>query len=268
MRSLADNRRICRQLTAGDGAAILVADFQPFNGAPRLSQLLSEQAVGRRIYQVDPLGALSDDRLYAPLQELGNESAAMFCSVESPEVTDQRVFVVGHCSAAALCLHLASRLVGAREVTAILVQPSWPGTEHITDQFAEFQAKLGAGSSRPYPDLEGDPWNRVEGMEQLLREGLAELAARSGLSPATPAFSDLLVTYRSWLAFLLACRNDQPAKAPSDAVRVLALTNEPDFALPGTDSGRCRITPLPPLEQPDGVTPELARLVLDQIMSC
>lgn len=267
MRSFADTGRICRQLTAGDGAAVLVADFQTFNEAPRLSRLLSDEAGGRRIYQVDPLGALSGDRLYASLPELADESAAMFCSLESPDVTNQRVFVVSHCGAAALCMHIASRLAAAREVTAILVQPSWPGDEHIAERFAEFQAKLGAGS-RPCPDLEGDPWCCVAGIEQLLREELAQLAARLGLSAATPAFSDLRATYRAWLSFLLACRNDQPATAPSDAVDVLVLTDEPEFVFPGAGPARYRITPPPPLERPDAVTPELAKLVLDEITSC
>lgn len=244
MRSFADTGRICRQLTAGDGAAILVADFQAFNGAPRLSRLLSDLAVGQRIYQVDPLGVLSGDRLYASVPELADESAAVFCSFESSEVTSQRVFVVSHCSAAGLGLHIASRLAGAQEVTPILVRPSWPGTEHIAYRFAEFQANLGAGS-RPCPDLDGDPWGCVAGIEQLLREGLAELAARHGLEAAAPAFSELLASYRASLSFLLACRNDRPARTLSDAVTVLEPTDEPR----------------------DAVTPELARLVLDQITS-
>lgn len=267
MPRFSDTGRICHQLTAGDGPAILVADFQAFNGAPRLSRLLSDKAAGQRIYQVDPLGALSGERLYASLPELADESAAIFSSLESSEAADPRVFIVSHCSAAALCMQIASRLAGAREVTAILVQPSWPGTPHIAEQFAEFYAKLGAGS-RPCPDLEGDPKCCVAGIEQLLREGLAELAERRGLSADTPAFSDLLVSYRAWLSFLLACRNDLPAKALADAIGVLALTDEPDFVLPGAVPGRCRITPPPSLEHPDGVTPELAELVLDQIMSC
>lgn len=267
MRSFADSGRICRQLTVGDGAAILVADFQAFNGTPRLSRLLSDEVAGQRTFQVDPLGVLSGDRLYASLPELADEFAAVFCSFESCEITDQRVFVVSHCSAAGLCMHIASRLAGAHEVTAILVQPSWPGTEHIAYRFAEFQANLGAGC-RPCPGLDGDPWCCVAEIEQLLREGLAELAARLGLDAATPAFSELLASYRASLSFLLACRNDRPAKTYSDAVTVLVLTDEPDFVVPGTGPVRCRITPPPPLERRDAVTPELAKLVLDQIMSC
>lgn len=261
MRSFADAGRICRQLTTGDGAAILVVDFPALNGAPRLSHLLSEKAVGQRTYQVDPLGVLSGDRLYASLQEMADESAAM---LESSEARNQRMFVVSHCSAAGLGLGIASRLVGAREVTAILVQPSWPGTEHVAERFTEFQRKLDAGN-HPCPDLEDDPRSCIAGMENILRGGLVKLAARLDLDAASPAFSNLLATYRAWLSFLLACRNDQPAKTPADAVTLVALTDEPDFVVSGTVPGRCRITPPPALEQPDAVTPELAQLVLDQI---
>jgi hypothetical protein len=266
MRPVAGTRPICSQLSSGAGAAILVADFEPLNAAPRLSQLLADAAAGQPVYQVDPRGALSGDRLYAAVPELADETAAIFRSGESTATTDQRVFVVGHCSAAALSLQIASRLTGDREVTAILVQPTWPGTEHVTERFAEFQGKLGAGG-RPCPDLHGDPWSCVAGMEQLMREGLGGLATRLGLGAAPPAFSKLLVSYRSWLAFLLACRNDQPAKAPSGAVAVSVLTDQPDFILPGTGPDRCRITPPPSAEQPDAVTPDLAKLVLDQVMS-
>lgn len=280
MRHVAGTGRIYSQLSSGDGPAILVADFQALNAAPRLSQLLSDAATGQRIYQVDPRSALSGDRLYASLPELADEAAAAFLSGESSatessvtessatesSATDQRAFVVSHCSAAGLSLRIASRLSDAREVTAILVQPTWPGTDHVVEGFAEFQGKLGAGGQH-CPDLDGDPWSCVAGMEQRMREGLAELAERLGLGTPPLAFSELLVSYRTWLAFLLACRNDQPATAPSDAVAVSVLTDEPDFVLPGTGPGRCRITPPPPAERPDDVTPDLAKLVLDQVMS-
>src|SRR5262249_13246714 len=162
-------------------------------------------------------GALSGDRLYASLPDLADETAAIFRSSESAAATDQRVFVVSHCTAVGLSLRIASRLSGTREVTAILVQPTWPGTDHVTQLFAAFQGKLGAGG-HPCPDLDGDPWSCVAGMEQLMREELAGLAKRLGFGTPPRAFSDLLVSYRTWLAFLLACRNDQPAKAPSDGV--------------------------------------------------
>lgn len=266
MQAVVGTRPLCSRLSSGDGAAILVADFQPLTAAPRLSQLVSEAAAGHPVYQVDPRGALSGDRLYAALPELADETAALFRSGASSAASDQRVFVVGHCSASALSLQIAGRLTGDREVTAILVQPTWPGTDHVTERFAEFQGKLGVGSL-PCPDLDGDPWSCVAGMEQLMSEGLARLATRLGLSKAPLAFSELLVSYRTWLAFLLACRNDQPVKVPGDAVAISVLTDEPDFVVPGTVPGRCRITPPPPAERPDAVTPELAKHVLDQVNS-
>jgi hypothetical protein len=263
MRSVASTGSTCNQLSSGDGATLLVADFQTLNGEPRLSQLLSEAATGQRIYQVDPRSALSGDRLYAPMTELADEIAALFRSGQSAAAPDQPMAVVGHCTAAGLALRIASCLSDTREVSAILVGPTWPDAAHITERFAEFQGKLGV-SGQPCPDLEGDPWSCVAGMEQLMREGLAALAERLGLS--TPlAFSEMLVSYRTWLAFLLACRNDQPPKMPSDGVAVSVLTDEPGFVLPGTCPGRCRITPLPATERPDAATPDLAKLVLDLV---
>jgi hypothetical protein len=215
---------------------------------------------------VDPRGALSGDRLYATLPDLAEETAAIFRSGESAAATEQRAFVVSHCSAAGLSLRIASLLSSDREVTAILVQPTWPGAEHIAERFADFQGKLGAGS-RPCPDLDGDPWSCIAEIERLMTEDLTGLAARLGFSAVPLAFSELRVSYRTWLAFLLACRNDQPAIAPSAAVAVSVLTDESGFVLPGAAPGRCRITPPPPAEQPDAVTPELATAVLDQISS-
>lgn len=258
---------LCSQLSFGDGAAILVADFHTMNGTPRLSQLLGDAAAGQSVYQVDPRGALSGDRRYASLPDLADETAAIFGSEESRAATGSPVFVVGHCSAAALSLRVADRLAGDREVTVVLVQPTWPDTDHVTDCFAEFQAKLGVGDL-PCPDLDGDPRCCVAGMEKLMWEGLAGVATRLGFATAPRPFSELLVTYRTWLAFLLACCNDQPVPVPSDAVAMSVLTDDPDFVLPGTAPGRCRITPPPPAERHDAVTPELAKLVLEQIGGC
>ncbi|HJP77558.1 MAG TPA: hypothetical protein VJ914_25030 [Pseudonocardiaceae bacterium] len=264
MRAVVDTRPICSRLSSGDGAAILVADFQPLTAAPRLSELLRDAGVGQPVYQVDPRGALAGDRLYAAVPELADEAATVFRAESSAAIT--RVFVVGHCSASALALQIANRLSADREVTAILVQPTWPGTEHVTERFAEFQGKLGV-ADLPCPDLDGDPWSCIAGMEALMSEGLAGLAKRLGLTKAPLAFSELLVSYRTWLAFLLACRNDQTAKEPSDAVTVSVLTDDPGFVVPGTVAGRCRITPPPPAARPDAVTPELAKAVLEQIDS-
>ncbi|MET7468236.1 hypothetical protein ACFYON_07850 [Micromonospora sp. NPDC005686] len=265
MRPVAGTGQLCSQLSSGDGAEVLVTDFQALNGTPRLSQLLGKMATDQRIYQVDPRGALSGGRLYASLAELADEAAALF-RAESSAAGDQRLFVVSHCSAAALSLRIAGHLSAVREVTAILVQPTWPGTEHVVEGFSEFQAKLGAGG-QPCPDLDGDPWSCVAEMEQLMRAEMTELAKRHGLDSAPLAFSELLVSYRTWLAFLLACRNDRPAEPPAEAVEVTVLTDDPHFVLPGTGPGRYRITPPPTRDRPDDVTPELARLVLDQIES-
>ena len=262
MQAVVGTQPLCSRLSSGDGAAVLVADFQPLTAAPRLSRLVSDAASDHSVYQVDPRGAVSGDRRYAGLPELADETAAVFRSDDSS--TDQPVFIVGYCSATALTLQIAERLAGEREVTAILVQPTWPGTEHVTERFDEFQGKLGLGG-RSLPDLDGDPWSWVAEMEQRMNEGLAGVATRLGLNEAPLAFSELLVSYRTWLAFLLACRNDQSEKVPSDAVAISVLTDEPGFVLPGSVPERCRIVPPPPGERPDAITPDLAKRLLDEV---
>src|SRR5437870_4457200 len=62
-----DGDLIVRQLAAGAAKPILVADFQAFSSAPRLSDLVSDRAGGRPVYQIDPLEALSRDRPYISL---------------------------------------------------------------------------------------------------------------------------------------------------------------------------------------------------------
>lgn len=266
-RAPADTGALVRRLSAGDGPAVLVADFQALSAAPRLSQLMTDVATGQRIHQVDPRGALSGDRLYAAVPELADETVALFGADESgTSAADQRVFVVGHCSSTGLAVRVANSLAGTADVTAVLVEPTWPDTAHVAACFAEFQGKLGGGD-RACPDLDVDPWSCVAGMDQLMTEDLAAMATRLGLKTAPPAFTELRVSYRTWLAFLLACRNDQPAVVPGDGVAVSVLSDEPGFVLPGTTAGRCRIAPLPPGLEPAAVTPELAGLVLDQIIS-
>jgi hypothetical protein len=61
----------------------------------------------------------------------------------------------------------------------------------------------------------------------------------------------------------------RPHMLTTDDADILILNDRahPGFVLPGSGPGRCRITPPPPAERPDAVTPDLARLVLDQIVS-
>jgi hypothetical protein len=62
--------RILRRLNPGDANPILVADFQAMSMAPRLSETLSERIHGQAVFQIDPIGVLSEERLYVPLPEL------------------------------------------------------------------------------------------------------------------------------------------------------------------------------------------------------
>jgi hypothetical protein len=252
---------IIRQLSAGGAEPVLVADFQPFSATPRISELLSGWDDGRPVYQIDPLAALSHDQLYISLPDLTAACAEAFLSSQP---AGGHIFVVGHCSAAALSLHLARLLESRREVTVILVRPSWPGEDVIRDRFAEFLANMGA-ANRPCPDLDGDPCSSVGRLEQVLRDELVLTAAAQGLDGSTGAFSDLLVRYRAWLAFLLACRNDPPGTWATETSTIRVLTDAPaDAAIPGLSPGACHVSRLPVLDHDYSLT-ELAEAVFAQL---
>lgn len=136
-----DGDMILRRLVDGAAKPVLVADFQAFSSAPRLSHLVGDRAQGRPVYQVDPLEALSQDRPYISLADLAAEAAGSF---GRSQPADGPAFVIGYCSAAALSMHIATLLAHSREATAVLLRPSWPDTEVIKGTFATLAANLGA----------------------------------------------------------------------------------------------------------------------------
>lgn len=213
------------QLSAGDAEPVLVADFQTFSTEPRLGALLADGSRGRPVYQVDPLTALTGSRVYFSLPELAQACADRFRSLNSDAAP---MFVVGYCSAAAMALHVAKLLEPQREVTVILVQPSWPGEKDIQARLAEYMASMGAANSS-CSELGGDPCRAIARLEQAMRVRLEAVAAANGLDGSAP-FGDLLARYRSWLAFLLACRNDSSESRAPGTSTVKILTDEPAAA--------------------------------------
>lgn len=261
MTSTASAELILRQIGVGDAGPVLVADFQAFTTAPRLSMLLSGRAHGRPVYQIDPIGALAHDRLYIPVPELAAASVGAFHASRPPS---GHVFVVGHCTSAGLTLHIARLLESCRKVTAILVLPTWPDSEHIRVRFAEFQANIGV-TNLPCPDLDGDPGRSVARMELILRDALATLAASHALDGSADVFSDLLAWYRGWLAFLLACQKDLPAeRAPKAATVKVLAGSRGTVVVPGLDPDAYEICRMPILDGEDPVTSDVAELVIAQ----
>lgn len=253
---------ILTRLAAGAAKPVLVADFQAFSSAPRLSRLISDQVEGRPVYQVDPLGALSRDRPYISLADLAAEAAGSFARSQPP---DGPAFVVGYCSAAALSVRIAALLARSREATAILLRPSWPGPGAIEEQFATLAANVGA-PHLSCPGLDGDPGRCVRRMADLLRAELEALVISQGLDGSDDTFGELLLTYRSWLAFLLACRNDSPDGSAAGATAVTVLTEAPDgVTVPGLPAGAFEVSPLPALDDDNPVTPEVIELLAAKI---
>lgn len=253
---------LLRQLGSGAADPVLVADFQAFSSATRLSELLSERMVDQPVFQIDPLGLLSGNRLYASLPELAAASADAF---QRSGAEHGQVVVVGHCSAAGLALRVADLLAARRTVTAVLVQPSWPDDEHVTTRFAEFGARLGM-AARPCPDLDADPCQVVSAMEQALREETVALAVSRGLDASAGVFADLLAWYRSWLAFLLACRNDTLTERAAGGAAVTVLSDSPGpVTFAGIGKRAYRVCEFPALAQAGTATHELADLVAPHV---
>lgn len=250
---------ILQPLVAGAAKPVLVADFQAFSSAPRLSHMVSGRAAGRPVYQVDPLDALSQDRPYISIADLAAEAVDSFTSSQP---ADGPVFVIGYCSAAALAVHIATLLARSREATAVLLRPSWPDAKGIEEQFAMLAANVGA-RQLSCPELDGDPDSCVRRMAELLRAEIAALVTAQGLDASADTFGELLLTYRSWLAFLLACRNDSPERRAGGTAAVTVLTEAPDHAsVPGLPPGEFSVTPLPPLGDDNPVTPEVVDRVV------
>jgi hypothetical protein len=254
---------IVRQLAAGAAKPVLVADFQAFSSAPRLSHLVSGRAEGRPVYQVDPLDALSQDRPYISIADLAAEAVGSFARSQP---ADGPAIVIGYCSAAALSMHIATLLARSRDATAVLLRPTWPDTEGIEATFATLAANLGA-RELACPDLDGDPDRCVRRMEELLRDELQALATSQGLDGSADTFGELLLTYRSWLAFLLACRNDSVAGWASETTVVTVLTEAPDsITVPGVPPGEFEVFPLPVLDTDNPITPEVVELLVARIL--
>jgi len=257
-----DSGILVRQIVAGAAKPVLVADFQAFSSAPRLSHMVSDRAEGRPVYQVDPLGALSQHRPYIDLADLAAEAVGTF-GRSAP--TDGPVFVIGYCSAAALSMHIAALLAPTRQATAVLLRPTWPDTETIKNTFATLAANLGA-RQLACPELDDDPGHCVQLMEKLLGAELKALVTSQGLDPSADTFGELLLTYRSWLAFLLACRNDSLAGGTAGATAMKVLTEADDVAtVPGLAAGQFEVCPLPVLDEDNPITPEVVDLLVAQI---
>jgi hypothetical protein len=253
---------LVQRLAAGTGSPVLVADFPAFSSAPRLSSLISARVPDQPVYLIDPLAALSAGRPYMSLAELAAEAVGSFLG-SGP--ADGPVFVIGYCSAAALALRIATLLARSREVAAVLLRPSWPDTELVRAQFVSLAANLGGGD-RACPELDGDPGQCLISMAQLLRADLEALAASKGLDGSADMFVELLLAYRSWLAFLLACRNDSPPEWAGGGAIVTVLTEaQGSISVPGFAPDAFEVRRLPSLDDANPVTPEVVELVVAQL---
>jgi hypothetical protein len=182
-----DGDMIVRRIVGGAAKPVLVADFQAFSSAPRLSHMVSDRAEGRPVFQVDPLGALSQDRPYISVADLAAEAVGSFGRAQP---ADGPAFVIGYCSAAALAVRIAALLARTREATAVLLRPSWPDSDGVRATFTTLAANLGA-RELPCPELDGDPDHCVRLMAELLGAELKALAASQGRPRPSASYCSL-----------------------------------------------------------------------------
>jgi hypothetical protein len=144
------------------------------------------------------------------------------------------------------------------------VNPTWPDDAHLTAKFTEFLGKFGA-ATHPAPDLDSDPDLVVAAMERVFVDEVTALATRRGLDSSAAAFTDLIVWYRAWLAFLLAGRNGLRGGPVTGQAAVTVLSDAPSrLTVPGLSRTAYPVRELAP--QPIGtVTPELAEIVAAHI---
>jgi hypothetical protein len=258
------NQPLLHRLSPGHTNPILVADFQPLSDTPRLSEMLAETIHDKPIFQIDPITELTGSRHYIPLPELATTTANHFLDSGA---NHGHITVIGHCSSSALAVNIADRLAPTHTVTAVLVQPAWPDDTLIRIKFNEYLAKF-SRTTRPLPDLNVDPSAVITTMEQLFHNEISTLAATLNLASAVGAFTDLLLWYRAWLAFLLACRNDSLTAPTTNPPAITILTDSPTTAtVKGRHSQAYEILQLPGPQPPGPITPELANLIATHIQT-
>lgn len=246
------------RLSGGAGRPLLVADFQPFSSAPRLSTRLAEHAAGRPVYRLDPLRELARPGGPRPLAEFAADYAAALGA------DGRAVTVIGYCAAAALAVRVGALLAAARPVSTLLVCPQWPVAAVVGAQFAAFRADLGAPPGPPPAAAAAEPAALLAAMDRILAADLAAVAASRGLAEVPGALDELLAGYRGWLGFLLACAGDAAVPAPPAATDLnISVLTDPteDAALPAPWPPARRVLRHPAAARPHTVSPELVALV-------
>jgi hypothetical protein len=225
------------RLASGSAASVLVVDFQPFTTSRRLGELIAELEPGVAVYQIEPARDLVG-RSYRSLAEMAGEYAASFTAADSAPVTT----VLGYCSGAALAVRIAERLAGSRELSTVLLRPTWPGPELIGGILAKIRSELGTAPG-PGPDLTGEPQPTLDHVLDILHAELRALAQTHGLDPSSRPLTELLQRYQGWFSYLLAAQDGLREQRGAAELDLQVVLDEAEPAeVPGFEPGsyRCR----------------------------
>ncbi|MGW1067466.1 hypothetical protein ACWD4F_23465 [Streptomyces aureus] len=177
----------------------VVVDFLPFGQVPRVSDVLAGAAPDDSIISFDPTADLADTQeLPALAEDYAGRSSVPAATAPSARET---VRVVGYCSAATVTLltGAAIRRLG-HDTDVVLVQPTWPTTASVREDFEKFRRDMGANTP---PSVTGGD---IESMGQHLRADMVRALGGGEQQdfPLPGMYQDLLDRYRRWLAFTAA----------------------------------------------------------------
>ncbi|MBV9451853.1 MAG: hypothetical protein JO345_38795 [Streptosporangiaceae bacterium] len=191
-----------RHLTGNSGNMAAVIDFLQFSAAPRLGEMLCGHGSDVQIYDFDPLADLEKSSNYVDLNILALAYATAFREKLAP---GQRASLVGYCSTAALTMLVAGALASDYDISAVLVQPSWPDNRMIASELTKYRTVFGAEID-PDIDIESDPLAVLGFIDQVYTAALEKSSDHNSAEHAE-YMSDFVARHRSWLWFLVATRN-------------------------------------------------------------
>jgi hypothetical protein len=246
------------RLASGSGASMLIVDFQPFTAGRRLGELLAADSPGIAVYQLEPARDLVGKE-YLPLDEMARQYAAAFLQADAAPAT----IVLGYCSGAVLAVRIAEQLAGARELSTVLLRPTWPGPGLIGAILGKIRSELGAAVS-PSPDLTGEPASVLEDVLRVLHEELRTLAQAHGLDPGSGPLMELLERYQGWFSYLLAAQDALRQRRVPQLDLQIVVDETDDAVVPWAEPGSYRRQRLA-LDADDArATEQLARAIADQ----
>ena len=217
--------QIVEQLSGTDGMpAIVVFDFAEASTEINLSAQLAAGAPAYAIHRVDVVSDLTETPARVAFDELSTGYAKLI------EQIPTTVTLAAFCSAAALAIAVARDL--GREMTTVLVQPTWIDDHELRKAVDAIYERLGAP-----PTNESLPIGSAEEIMPELRAHLVRLLTTQDVPDEDQELvvSALAQRYGAWMTYLLDV-HDLRAPLPRGQVAVLTVAEDRRGGAPGWPS--------------------------------